>query len=395
MNILQITLGFYPATAWGGPIKIVYENSIELIKRGHQVTVYCTNLFDKKNYIQRGTYQKEIDGIRVVYFHTLRFPTWPGTLGPIWLPDLKKWLKKEINTFDIIHINGYRNLMIPVITQVASKKKVPFIIQPHGALPIIVNSQVVKKTYDLLLGGQELKKIGGLIALQESEKQQALQRGISKDRIEIIPNGLNLTHQPMGRRKGEFRRKYHIPAGSPVILFLGRINKKKGTDMLIEAFARLRDLDAYLVIAGPDDGQLAEVKTIIAKHNLHDRVRLPGLLKGDDIASAYQDSDLFVLPCRTDTFPTTIMEACYYGLPMVVTDRCEMADIIKDQVAEIVPFDSEAFSDGIRHLLVDQHLYKTYKANCPKLMEEQFSIKSTVDRLEKLYKRVIGESRLN
>jgi hypothetical protein len=51
MNILQVTLGFYPAQAWGGPVKIVHQNSRELVRRGHQVTIYCTNLLDKKNKI--------------------------------------------------------------------------------------------------------------------------------------------------------------------------------------------------------------------------------------------------------------------------------------------------------------------------------------------------------
>lgn len=394
MNILQITLGFYPAASWGGPVKIVYENSKELIRRGHQVTVYCTNLLDKKHHIEPGTFERQVDGIRVVYFHTLSIPSWPGTLGPIWLPDLGPYLNREVCSFDIIHINGYRNLMNLDVTKAARKKKIPFMIQPHGALPVIVNSQRVKRLYDHLLGKQELQGLGALIALQASEKQQALEYGIPEEKIRIIPNGLNLSNQPKAP-KGSFREKNHIPKDVPVILFLARINKKKGVDLLVESFAQMHDLDAHLVIAGPDDGQLDEVKSLISKYNLERRVCLPGLLSGEEIAAVYQDANLFVLPCRTDTFPTTIMEACFYNLPMVITDRCESADIVKDRIADVVPFDVQSFSSAMCRLLTDDDHYHTYQMNCPELMEEQFSVKSTVDRLENLYQEVIDESKNN
>lgn len=390
MNILQITLGFYPATAWGGPVKVVYENGKELIRRGHKVTVYCTNLFDKKQYIKPYTFEREVDGIRVVYFHAWRIPFWPGTLGPIWLPDLPRVLEREISSFDVIHINGYRNLINLVVSSIARKNNVPFVIQPHGAMPVIINSHLLKRLYDRLLGKMELKDLSALIALQESECQQANCHGIVEKLIEIIPNGLS--NQPQVSQKGGFRDKYQIPSTSPLILFLGRINKKKGTDMLIEAFAKIIDLNPYLAIVGPDDGQLEEVKALIEKFNLNERVRLTGLLSGNDIASAYEGSDLFVLPCRTDTFPTTIMEACYYNLPMVVTEGCENAGIIKGRIADIVPFDVQAFADGMRRLIVDRSRYIEYQSNCPKLMAEEFSIESTVDRLERLYTRVLRNS---
>ena len=389
MNILQVTLGFYPASGWGGPTKIVYENSRELIKRGHNVSVYCTNLIDKRNYIKKGTFESQIDGIRVVYFHTLRIPNWPGTLGPIYLPDLPRILNEEGGLFDIIQINGYRNILDLQITDWARKHNKPFIIQPHGVFPIIINSHLIKSAYDIFFGNTELKGVSAVIALQASEKQQALQYGISEDLIHIIPNGLNINSQINVAKRGEFRKKYDIPQKSCLLLFLGRINKKKGTDLLIEALSQITDLDCYLAIVGPDDGQLDEVNSLIKKYSLEKRVRLTGLLSGNDIAAAYFDSDIFVLPCRTDTFPTTIMEACYYKIPMIITDGCESADLVKDRVADVVPPNPKYIAESIRKLSTNKSLYKKYKNNCPKLMQEKFSIDFTVDCLEELYNLVI------
>lgn len=392
MNILQITLGFYPASAWGGPVKIVYQNGRELARRGHRVTVYCTNLLDKKRKIAPGTFERRVDGLRVVYFDTWRIPVWPGTLGPVWLPHLPAYLRRELPGFDIVHINGYRNLMALPVARLARQTGVPLVVQPHGAMPVVVNSFMIKRLYDRLLGQQELRGLAALVALQESERQQALQHGVPADKIHIIPNGLDLHDSTPLPPTGVFRQRLGIADGRRLILFLGRINRKKGADMLVQAFSLLDNLDAHLVIAGPDDGQLAEVQQLVQQHTLQERVSFPGLLEGEDVKAAFQDADLFVLPCRTDTFPTTIMEACQASTPMVITEGCEIAHLVRNRVAEVTPFDPQAFASAIRDLLTDPGDYARMKEECPQVMADTFSLQASVDRLEALYYQLAAAS---
>jgi glycosyltransferase involved in cell wall biosynthesis len=392
MRILLVTLGFYPATAWGGPVKIVYQNGRELARRGHQVTVYCTNLLDKKNLIAPGTFERQVDGLRVVYFDTWRIPFWPGTLGPVWLPHLPDYLRRELPGFDIVHVNGYRNLMALPVARQARKVGVPLVVQPHGGMPVVVNSFLVKRLYDRLLGQQELRGLAALVALQESERQQALLYRVPPEKIHVIPNGLDLGEvQPLP--SGAFRTRLGIPDERRLILFLARINRKKGADMLVPAFSLLNDLDVHLAIAGPDDGQLAEVRQLVQDHSLQDRVSFPGLLEGEDVQAAFQDADLFVLPCRTDTFPTTIMEACQANTPMVITEGCEIAHLVRDRVAEVTPFDPQAFANAMRSLLTDAAYYSRLQAECPQVMADTFSLQASVDRLEALYTRLSAARR--
>src|SRR5512137_282042 len=101
MRILYVTLGFYPALAWGGPVKVVYQNCKELVRRGHEVTVFCTNLLNKKEKMASHTIEKDYEGIHVVYFNTWNIPNWPGTVGPIWLPDLSAYLDRHIQDYDV------------------------------------------------------------------------------------------------------------------------------------------------------------------------------------------------------------------------------------------------------------------------------------------------------
>ncbi len=393
MNILHVTLGFYPATAWGGPVKIVQQNGKELLRRGHSVTIYCTNLLDKRHKIEPNTFEREIDGMRVVYFDTWRVPQWPGTLGPIWLPRLQSYLARELSQFDVVHLNGYRNLMLVPVSREARRTNIPFVIQPHGAIPIIVNSFAVKRVYDRLLGRQEIDGLSALIAGQESERQQAIGLGVPEHRIEIIPNGIDPAERKNVPPTGTFRRRYGIPDNLRLILFLARINRKKGTDMLVEAFAQMSSPDAHLAIVGPDDGQLDEVKALIRQHQLDTRVTLTGLLEGEDVMAAFQDADLFVLPCRTDTFPMTVIEACQANTPMLITDRCEIAHLVYERVADVTPFDAAAFAAAMQRLLTDDERYARYQAACPAVMADTFSIKAVGDQLETLYERVIAKKR--
>jgi glycosyltransferase involved in cell wall biosynthesis len=392
MKILHVTLGFYPAVGWGGPVKIVHENGCELVRRGHEVTVCCTNLLDKHRKIQPGTFQSEIDGLKVHYFDTINLRSWPGTLGPIWIPEWGQWLRREIHQFDVVHLNGYRNFMNLPVVRAALAARVPVVMQPHGGFPVIVNSFVLKRLYDRFFGRMELGHVAAVIAGQDSERQQALARGVPEERIQIIYNGLDARRDVSLPEPGTFRRRFGLRAEDPLILFLARINRKKGADMMVEAFVRLKTPKAQLAIAGPDDGQLQEVLRLITQYKLQDRVILPGLLSGSDVDTAFRDANLYVLPCRTDTFPQTIIESCYAGTPMVISDTCESAYLIENRIGDVVPFDADAFAAAIDRLFIDRERYARYQANCPGVMEDTFSIRTTVDKLEALYRQVIADS---
>lgn len=285
----------------------------------------------------------------------------------------------------------FHSPMLLAAARAAHRVGVPVVTQPHGTLPVLISSFWAKRLYDRVLGSAELSGVGALVVLQERERHQALARGVPAERIEIIPNGID----PHGRESlpppGAFRERWALKPDRPLILFLGRINKIKGADMLVEAFAQLKRRDAQLVIAGPDDGQLAAVQARIREHDLTGRVVLPGTLSGADGLAAFRDADLFALPCRSDAFPVTIMEACLAGTPMVITNRCEIADLVRDQVAEVVPFDAAAFAAAMDRLLTDRGLQARYRANCEAMLADTFSIEAVVDRLEAVYRRVIAE----
>ena len=107
-----------------------------------------------------------------------------------------------------------------------------------------------------------------------------------------------------------FRASWALGDG-PVVLFLARLHERKGAQFLIPAFAQARDVapDARLVIAGPDEGMLAELKALAAAHGVGERVTFTGMLSGDDRLAALSAADLFALPAVGEGFSMAVRGA--------------------------------------------------------------------------------------
>jgi glycosyltransferase involved in cell wall biosynthesis len=251
-----------------------------------------------------------------------------------------------------------------------------------------MNSVGLKRLFDWLFMGILLGGAGSYIALQEREVQQIVDAGGDPRRIQVVPNGVENATYTTETYQGRFRQRFELDSEQKIALFLGRINRKKGTDLLVEAFARLPEAErkgVLLVVAGPDDGQLAEVQALVARHGLEDQVIFTGVLTGDDVPAAFVDADVFVLPCRVDTFPMTLIEACQAGTPILVTETCEIADLLADRAALVVPLDVDALAEGMHRLLRDTELRARYRRGGQDLMRTEFSIEAVGDRLEEVY----------
>jgi glycosyltransferase involved in cell wall biosynthesis len=213
--------------------------------------------------------------------------------------------------------------------------------------------------------------------------------GAANDRIHVVANGIDAP--PGGnayQRPGILRTRYSIAADEQIVLFLGRINHKKGTDLLVKAYAQLPERireHSYLIIAGPDDGQLDEVLTLVNAHGLQQRAIFTGLLNDEEVWSAYADTDLFVLPCRTDTFPMAIVEACAANVPMVLTDTCEIADMFREKAATVIPVEIQKIAEGIEQLLENECLRQQYRVGMAEIMRNHLSIEVIGDALEAVY----------
>ena len=377
MKILQIIPYFTPQK--GGDVASVYNLSKHLAKRGHEVTIFTTDFELDEEYI------KSLDGVHVVPFHCI------ANIGKMLIsPEMKGQLKKEIKDFDVIHMHNFRSYQNIVAYHYAKKCNIPYVLQAHGSVLPFFQKQQLKKIFDLFFGYKILRDASKVIALTKTEVEQYKKMGVDKDKIEIVPNGIDLSEYDNLQGKGEFRRKYSIGDDEKMVLYLGRLHKIKGIDLLVKAFADLvKELeDVRLVIVGPDDGFLPMLKKQIEDLKIGDRILFTGPLYERDKLKAYVDADVYVLPSVYETFPNTVLEACACGTPVIVTDRCGIVDFVDNKVGYVVEYDKDQLCDALFKVLSDEKTRRRFGEGGKKLVMDDFGWDKIVMLMENVYKYV-------
>lgn len=384
MKILQMIPAFYPALAYGGTVAVAYHLSRELARRGHEVTVYTSDTLDK--YSRQNDRYLEMNGIHVHYFRNLS-----NTLAwhrLVFTPSMLLQLGKELRNFDIIHLHGFRNFQNTPADHYAKKYNVPYVLQAHGSIPRI-GKRFGKWLYDTLFGYRILRDASKVIALSQMEAQQYRRMGVPKEKIEIIPNGIDLSEYADLPPKGSFQKKFDIDDDEKIVLYLGRIHRTKGVDILVKAFASLSEklIDVKLVIVGPDDGFLTQLEALIKALKIQDKVFISEPLYGKDKLEAYVDADVYVLPSRYEIFGITPIEAIACGTPVILTENCGIAEYFKDKVGMLVEPYTDHLSKALLEMLLDEDRQRAFRKNCKAVVEE-FSISKIVSKLQKIYEEI-------
>ena len=330
MKILQVISSFPPAYSYGGALKVAFELSRELVRNGHEVTVCTTDVYDSKSRLKKFKNPETIEGIEVYRFKNLS--NWLSRKNIPCAPGMFFFLRDNMKKFDIIHLHEYRSFQAIITSHFANKYRIPYIVQAHGSVLPFFEKQILKKMFDFVWGNKILKDARKCIAVSHVEREQYRKMKIPDSQIDIIPNGINPNEFKNLPEKGKFRNKYHISPDEKIILYLGRIHKRKGLDFLIDSIFQLSQIrnDIRLILAGPDDGYLENVKKMIQEKNLSPVVIFSGFLPEKDKYEALTDADVLVYPGIFEIFGLVPFEAILCGTPVIVTDDCGCGEIIKE-----------------------------------------------------------------
>lgn len=385
MKILQVTNFFKPSWESGGPARVAYEISKKLVERGHEVTVYTTDGFKHRLDVEKNK-PVDVDGIRTYYFRNLSsYLAGKSSLPiPYYLPVVAM---KDIKGFDIVHIHEHRTVLAAVACHYAKKHNISYVVQAHGSILPTFQKQTFKKIFDMFVGYRILSGASKVIALTKTESEQYKKMGIDENKIVIVPNGIDMSEYDNLPERGHFKEKYSIKDDEKVILYLGRVHRIKGVDLLIKAFADLAKGidDVRLVIVGPDDGLLPALKKQIEYLKIGDRILFTGPLYERNKLEAYVDADVYVLPSVYEIFSVTVLEACACGTPVVVTDRCGIADVIDGEAGFATPYNKDQLRDKIVEILGDEELRLRFGEGGRKLTRKYFSWDTILGRIEGLY----------
>jgi glycosyltransferase involved in cell wall biosynthesis len=247
--------------------------------------------------------------------------------------------------------------------------------------------QGFKKVFDITFGNSILHDASKVIALTKNEAEQYKRMGVYENKIEIVPNGIDLSKYENLPHKGIFRKKYGIRSTEKIVFYLGRIHRIKGIDLLIDAFSELltKTEGLKLVIAGPDDGFLSTLKEQIEDLEIGDRILFTGPLYETNKLEAYVDADIYVLPSVYEAFPLTVLEACACGTPVVVTNRCGIADIIDSNVGYVVEYNTNQMQDAIINILNSDERRIKFGDNGRKMVIKHFDSKYVIKQIEKIH----------
>lgn len=357
MRILHIIPYFYPAWAYGGTCRAAWELARATARRGHEVLAYTTDALDSR---RRASPPREVvEGVAIRRFSNLSNRlAW----GRLFLPlTFGLGLEEAIRRADVIHLHEYRSLQDAVALPILERLNKPYIITAQGGAPLLVGRFALKRWYDSWVGQKLMAGAARLHALNTMERDQFLQAGGRAEQIFIAPNGIQVdefkTLPPPESAVG-FRAKHNIPAEAPLALFLARVHKIKGPDFLVSAFAELHQAlpGATLVIAGPDDGFLPEVKRQVETLGIEPAVRFIDYLDGAAKLEAYQAADVYVLPSAYEILGITLLEALACRTPVITTDRCGLKDVVaENDLGVVVKFgDVNALKDALWQMLAER-----------------------------------------
>ena len=236
---------------------------------------------------------------------------------------LYKWLDNEINKNRKLIIHNHSLWMLPNIYPglLSNKYKNPLVVSPRGTLSkwSMSSGSILKKFIWHLFQRRTIANAACFHATSDIECAEIKTLGF-KNPVSIIPNGIDIYE---GNKK-KFEKK-----NKKKLLFLGRIHKKKGIDILLIAWSKLQDKyqDWSLKIVGPDDNNyINELNPLIQKLQLK-RVVFSEKQEGEKKWQEYLSSDLFILPSYSENFGVTVAEALSIGLPVVTTTNTPWKDL--------------------------------------------------------------------
>ncbi|MDO5814208.1 MAG: glycosyltransferase [Methanobrevibacter sp.] len=389
MNILHVVPSFAPCFSHGGVVNASYQIAKKQVEACHNVSVYTTDNCSERLKFENN-YNVDVDGIKVFYFKNVS----NGIKNKLTIDtpvSLISYLKKTIDKFDIIHIHEHRHSLAIATHRYAQKNNIPYVLQAHGSVLPFFQKEKLKEIFDKFWGFDILHDASRVFALTEVEKEQYLKMGVREDKIEIVPLGINLDEYQTLPSKGKFKSKYNLNDTDKLILFLGRIHKIKGLDLLIKSFNRVSNDNVKLAIVGGDYGFRENLDELIEEYGLTDKVIFPGVLTGEAKIEALVDCDMFVMPSRYESFTTSGLEAMACGKPLVLTENNHIQTWVKDNVGLVCEFNEKDLSECIKTLLKNETLCETFGKNGRELIENKYDWNKVSKQIECIYEKIILE----
>lgn len=384
MKILMVIP--YLASAYGGTSQVVQSLANTLGQLNINVDVVTTNAEDSQ------TLSVPINQwISEHHYRVRYFSSWHRS-DLVFSPSLIQWLVEHIQHYDIVHTH---TLFAPIVTLTHAICRIhqrPYIMTPHGMLDswALAYKAWKKRVYYACFEKSALECAKSIQVLSLSETEQVNQLGHLQ--TTFIPNGI---HPQEFERLPSVELFYqHFPElkGKILILFLGRIDPKKGLDLLAPAFANVRTTfhNIHLIVAGPDSINFTPtVQSYFADRNCLDAVTFTGMLSGSLKYAALAAANLYVSPSYSEGCSMSILEGMASGLPCIITTECNFPEAAKHGVAHVVNPNPNAIETALMTCLHHPSEAKDMGERARQFIFENYSWDQIASKLKLEYSRIL------
>jgi glycosyltransferase involved in cell wall biosynthesis len=336
MRILHVINSLDPSH--GGPTESVWKAIEELGAKGHSSEILCLDSGEEAWFSERTR------GVECQVY-----ALGPGITRYRYTGKTLIWLLDNVAQYDLLVLRGLWRHSSYCLSVAARAKKVPYVIYPHGSLDAWDSKRRPLKTFLKKIHWRVVEKrvVSSAAAVLYTSSEELRRSSESYPNFpkngQVVAYGTSSPVVPTEEECEGFLRKYSIPTDERLLVFLGRITAKKACDNLLEAFAKTNSQSrVHLILAGPSEGNLAEKLMERAKVlGIVDRVTWTGLLAGAERWAALALADAFILPSHQENFGLAVAESLALGVPVLLSDKVYISDLVLEEQAGFVETDSE------------------------------------------------------
>ena len=393
MKILMLSWE-YPPRVVGGIARVVHDLSHKLVNEGYEVTVVT---YRDGNV----PYYEDDDGVDVYRVDNFmissnNFIDWVMQLNFNMIAKVGEIISEKGN-FDVIHAHDWLTAYAGKTLKYAYNTPLVSTIHAteagrnsgiHDDMQKYINDTEWMLTYE-----------SSEVIVNSNYMKNELQRlfGLPYEKINVIPNGVNLNLFNDVQKDYDFRRKFAMD-NEKIILFMGRLVYEKGIQTLISAMPKIlaNYHDSKLIIAGKG-GMLDELKAQVNSLGLGNKVYFTGHLASKDVQKMYKCADISVFPSTYEPFGIVALEAMLSGTPVVVSDIGGLNEIVDHGINGMKSYagNPNSLADSILSLLFDPKLCDTVTQNAKAKVKAEYNWTKIADNTHLAYEKAICETMAN
>jgi len=377
LKILQISASYKPAVIYGGPIMSVAMLCEQLANAGCEIMVYTTTANGSNELSVSPNEAVNIDGVPVIYFkritkdHT-HFS--PALLKSVW---------QNVKKYDVVHIQAWWNLVSVLSCLIAVWRKVPVVISARGTLSPYSfqnKNKGIKKIIHHLLT-KPLFKRSHCHVTTEREKEAMLSLVHPKS----IFNIANLVKLPLVNYTADSNQGSIFK-----LIFLSRIEEKKGLDILINALPYLT-FPFTLTIAGDGDSNYVDgLKDLVKSNGNEQTVNWMGF-QNENKFELLNGHDLLVLPSYDENFGNVVIESLSQGTAVLLSEFVGLsAYVVQKKLGWQCEADSRSLANQLNLISGQQAELARIRTTAPAIIESDFDKSKLLNQYTTMYTHIIN-----